>query len=323
MKKRCVWGMGIGLCCFILVFPGASLAAEKKFPTKPIQIIVPFQPGETDNVLRPFIEKMPEYLGQPVSFVYKPGAAGAVGAAFVASSKPDGHTLVAASVSPILLLPLTNKNVGYTREAFAPVCSLAEGFLSLAIQSSARWKNLPELVAEAKKDPAKITYASTGTFGISHIAGEAFSKDAGIKLNHIPAQGAGPAVTAMLGGHVDIAVAGSGATSPHLRAGTVRALMVYNDKRVRALPEVPSAAEFKYTAIPLYYGFLAPKGTPREVIDSISLAVKKVLENHETYIEDRLTKVGAQARYLSPEEYAAWLRGQNDYFEKVIKGIKE
>ncbi len=191
MKKRCVWGMGIGLCCFILVFPGASLAAEKKFPTKPIQIIVPFQPGETDNVLRPFIEKMPEYLGQPVSFVYKPGAAGAVGAAFVASSKPDGHTLVAASVSPILLLPLTNKDVGYTREAFAPVCSLAEGFLSLAIQSSARWKNLPELVAEAKKDPAKITYASTGTFGISHIAGEAFSKDAGIKLNHIPAQGAG------------------------------------------------------------------------------------------------------------------------------------
>ena len=135
MKKRCVGGIGIGLCCLILVSLGPSWAAEKKFPTKPIQVIIPFQPGETDNVLRPFIDKLPEYLGQPVSFVYKPGAAGAVGANFVASSKPDGHTLVAASVSPILLLPLTNKDVGYTREVFAPVCGLAEGFLSLAIQS--------------------------------------------------------------------------------------------------------------------------------------------------------------------------------------------
>jgi len=311
------------IASFLLFSTGPGMAAEKKFPVKPIQIIIPFQPGETDNLLRPFIEKMPEYLGQPVSFVYKPGAAGATGAGFVAGSKPDGYTLVGTSQSSVCLLPVTNKDAGYTRESFAPVTCLALGYLMVAVQSSARWKNIQELVAEAKKNPGKINYASTGTMGISHIAGEAFARAADIKLNHIPAQGSGPAVTALLGGHVDFAVPGSGPSVPHIRAGTMRALIVFNEKRVQALPQVPTSTEVGYPVVlPLGYGLLAPKGTPREVVEVIAQAAQKVVQNHKAFLEDRLFKVGAEIGFMGTQEYGDLLKSQSDYFERIMKGIK-
>ena len=228
--------MGITLTVIFLSLVATGLGAEKKFPAKPIQVIIPFQPGETDNLLRPFIEKFPEYLGQPVNFVYKPGAAGGVGAGFVAGSKPDGYTLLGSSLSSVVLLPLTNKDIGYSQNSFTPVSCLALGYLMFAVQSNARWNNIHELVAEAKKNPGKISYASTGTFGNSHLAGAAFCNAAGVNLNHIPAQGSGPAVTAMLGGHVDIAVTGPGPSIPHIRMGTVRALVIFNEKRVSGSP---------------------------------------------------------------------------------------
>ncbi len=307
----------------LLFYMGSGIAAEKKFPTKPIQIIIPFQPGETDNLLRPFIEKMPEYLGQPVTFVYKPGAAGATGAGFVAGSKPDGYTLVGTSQSSICLLPFTNKETGYTREFFAPISCLALGYLMFAVQTQARWKSIHELVAEAKKNPDQISYASTGTFGISHIAGEAFCRAAGVKLNHIPAQGSGPATTALLGGHVDIAVTGSGPSVPHIRAGSIRALIIFNEKRVQALPQVPTSSEMGYPVVlPLSYGLLAPKGTPKEVVEIISQATKKVVENHKAFLEDRLSKVGSEIGFMGTEEYGALLKQQSDYFGKTVQGIK-
>ncbi len=312
-----------GIVGFLLFSPAPGVAAEKQFPVKPIQVIIPFQPGETDNLLRPFIEKMPEYLGQPVSFVYKPGAAGTIGAGFVAGSKPDGYTLVGTSQSSICLLPVTNKDAGYTRESFAPVSCLALGYLMIAVQSSARWNTIQELVAEAKKNPGKINYASTGTLGISHIAGEAFGRAADIKLNHIPAQGSGPAVTALLGGHVDFAVPGSGPSVPHIRAGTMRALIVFNEKRVKALAQVPTSSESGYPVVlPLSYGLLAPKGTPKEIVEVIAQAAQKVVDNHKAFLEDRLFKVGAEVGFMGPQEHGILLKSQSEYFEKIMKGIK-
>jgi tripartite-type tricarboxylate transporter receptor subunit TctC len=199
-----------------------------------------------------------------------------------------------------------------------------EGTFLFAIKSEAPWKNLRELVEDAKKNPEKITFTSSGTFGITHIAGEAFCKEAGIKMTYIPSQGSGPAVTATLGGHVHIASTALAPAYPHLKAGTMRALAVFNEKRVRVLPEVPSFAELGYpVVIPGNYGLLAPKGTPKEVVETLQGSLKKVVDQHKNFLEDRLEKLGAQIGFMGPDEYTEFLRGQYGYFDKILKGIKK
>jgi len=321
MKTRHLLGIALGVWAILLPLREVGVTAEKKFPTRPIQVVVPFVPGETDNLLRPFVEKMPEFLGHPVTFVYKPGAAGGTGSLFVANSKPDGYTLVASSQSSMVLLPLANKDLGYTPEAFTAVSCLVEGYINVGVLASARWKTIQDLVADAKKNPAKISYSSTGTFGITHIAAEAFCKEAGIKMTHIPTGGAGAAVTAMLGGHVGVSMAGSGPTFPHIKAGTVRSLMIFNARRAKAIPDVPCAQELNYPVIPLNYGILAPQGTPKQTINILAQAIKKVTEKYGALLEERLFQLGAQVNYLGPEEHAAFLKAQYDYFSKVLRAI--
>jgi len=201
MKGVRLLGIGVVLVSLIFSWMGGSFAAEKKFPTKPITVIIPFQPGDTDNNLRPFTEKMGQYLGQPLNFVYKPGASGAIGAGFVATADPDGYTLVGSQQSSLVIVPITQKGVNYSWRNFAPICGLAGGYNVIAVQSGARWKNIQELLAEAKQNPGKISYVSgSGALGITTLVAEAFFKEAGVKLNLIPAQGSGPAVTAILEG---------------------------------------------------------------------------------------------------------------------------
>jgi tripartite-type tricarboxylate transporter receptor subunit TctC len=303
---------------------GTCWAAEKKFPAKPIQVIIGFQPGDTDNSLRPYIEKMPEYLGQPLTFVYKPGAAGSVGAAFVASSKPDGHTLVGTSQSSILLVPLLQKDVGYTWESFTPVSCLVEVPYFFVVQSNARWRNLKEFVAEAKKDPGKISYSSSGTLGLPHLAAEIFSREAGIKLNYIPSQGSTPAVTAVLGGHVDAVSSPAAPVVPHIRAGTMRPLAVFTKERVKAFPDIPTFQETGYKVnVSVIGGLLAPRTTPKEIIEVIYQAAKMVTVNHKAFLLDRFDKLGIQMRFASPEEYAAMLKSQHELFSAVIRELKK
>ena len=301
---------------FVLSTGARGLGAEKKYPIKPIQVVIAFQPGETDNILRPFVEKLPEYLGQPVSFIYKPGAAGSVGAGFVAKAKPDGYTLIGTSQSSVVINPLTQKDVGYTWDSFVPIGVVAEGTLILALQANARWKTLNDLVEEAKKNPGRISYTSPGTLNIMHLGTEAFCEKAGIQLNHIPAQGSGPAVTAMLGGHVDLASTGLSPAIAHIKAGTVRVLAVFNDKRKQALPGVPTFLEMGYPAVvTTKVGFLAPKGTPQEVIETLHGALKKVVENHQAFINERIDKIGSEVDFMGPAEHEAFLKKENDFFE--------
>lgn len=314
---------GIVVLAFIFSIMGESLAAEKKFPTKPIQVIIPFQPGDTDNLLRPFIEKMPEYLGQPVTLVYKPGAAGSLGAKFVAFSKPDGYTLVGSSQSSIVIVPLTQKDLGYNWESFAPVSCLVNSVSLVVAKSDAPWKDIKEMVAEAKKNPGKVNYTSSGTFGTNHLFFEAFCKEAGIKLNYIPSQGSGPSITALLGGHVHLASSALAPAFPHIKVGTLRALAVYTATRSRALPDVPTLLESGYSlARPSMYGLLAPRETPKEVIETLHLATKKVLESHKAFIIDRLDKLGCEIGFAGPSEYTAMLKGQHDFFSMVLKDLK-
>jgi tripartite-type tricarboxylate transporter receptor subunit TctC len=324
MKGRRILWIVVVIQGLIFSFVGESPASEKKFPTKSIQLIIPFQPGNTDNLLRPFIDKFPTYLGQPVVFVFKPGAGGALGTKFAASSKADGYTLIGASTSPIVVIPLNHSDAGYTWESFAPISSLAASPVGLFVLSNAPWKNIKEFVDEAKKFPGQISYASAGRFTTPHLVIEAFSKEAGIKLNHIPNQGAGPSVTALLGGHVQAASVPVASAFPHIKAGSFRALVVYDPKRARVLSDVPTLLEMGYsTSFSSVSGILAPKDTPKEVIETIHQATQKVIKDHSEYIIDRLDKIGCQISLSGPEEFKNILKQQYDHFSHLIKDLKQ
>ncbi len=322
MRTVRFWGVGIILFGLILGVTGES-RAQKKFPTKPITVVIPFQPGDTDNNLRPFTDKMGQYLGQPLNFVYKPGASGAVGAGFVSSSDPDGHTLVGSQQSCLVLVPLTQKGLKYNLSNFAPICGLAGGYNVIAVQPQARWKTIQELLAEAKANPGKISYVSgSGALGITTLIAEAFFKEAGVKLNLIPAQGSGPAVTAILGGHTDAVSSQITPAFPHIQAGALRPLVVFTDKRIPTLPNVPTAVEVGYNvSVPSWYGLLAPKATPKEIVDAIAQAAKKASEEHKAAIENSLSKSGMQLSYTGPEGFSNFLKSQNDYWTKTIKAL--
>ncbi len=314
----------IGIIGFCVLLSGReSSPAEKKFPIKPIQVIIPFSPGVTDSNLRPFIEKMREYLGQPMNITYKPGGGGALGAAFVASSKPDGYTLLGASQTIVVLVPLVEKNVGYTWDSFAPINCLAEGFLLFAVPPTSNWKNLSDFVAEAKKKPGQISYATGGLFDSTNIATRIFAEEAGIKLNMIPCKGGAAIVTAVLGGHVNAAATGLAALIPHIRAASLQALAVFNKKRAPAIPDVPTFSELGYSVeLPSAYGLLAPRGTSPEIVQTIHLAAQKVVENHRATVNEQLNNLGGQIGFLGPAEYSALLKTQNAFFNKMISKLR-
>jgi tripartite-type tricarboxylate transporter receptor subunit TctC len=308
---------------FILSGMGESLGAEKKYPTKPINVIIPFAPGDTDNNTRPFTDKMAQYLGQPLNFVYKPGASGAVGAGFVSASEPDGYTLMASQQSCLVIVPRTQKGLNYSLKNFFPICGLAGGYNVIAVPKAARWKNIQEFLAEAKKNPGKISYVSgSGALGITTLVAEAFFKEAGVKLNLIPAQGSGPAVTAILGGHTDAVSSQITPSFPHIQAGTLRPLVVSTEKRVSAMPDVPTHVELGYRVnVPSLYGLLAPKGTPKEIVEALALAAKKASEEHKAAIEASLSKAGMAISYAGSDGFAQFLMSQDEYWGKTIAAL--
>ena len=300
----------------------ASQAAEP-FPTKPVQVIIPFAPGDTDNMLRPFIDKMGEFLGQSVIMTYKPGAGGGIGAGLVASSQPDGYTLVGTSQGSIVVVPTFNKEVKYSTDSFAPVASISEGGFILVVKANSQWKTMQELIEYSKKNPKKINYTTSGAMGVTHLIAEIFANEAGVEWTHIPEKGSGPAVTALLGGHVQLSSAAIGPAMAHVRAGTLRALAVFSDKRLKAFPDVPTLKELGYKVeARALYGILAPKDTPKAVVDAIFLAAKKAGEKYQMQISDSLSSLGAQIALLDPKEYAEYVADQKAMFTKAKQTLK-
>ena len=306
----------------VLGVPPAWAQSTEPFPNKPIQLVIPFAPGDTDNMLRPFVDKMGEFLGQPLVMNFKPGAGGGVGAGQVATSKPDGYTLVGSSPGSIVVVPLANKDIKYSPESFTPVAALSEGGFMLVVAAASPWKNLKDVVEHAKANPGKVTYSSSGLMGITHLLGEIFTREAAIKWNHIPFAGSAPAITALLGGHVDVASTAIGPAQSHIKAGSLRPLAAFGDTRLKAFPDVPTLKELGYkVGSPVLYGISAPKGTPKEVVNALYAAVKKVNEKYGDQIAGNLGLLGAEIKVLGPEDYAAYLKKQNQLFSSAIKTL--
>ncbi|KCB44740.1 tripartite tricarboxylate transporter substrate binding protein [Bordetella hinzii] len=311
----------LGALALSLVFGGP---AHPAYPARPVQLIIPFSPGDTDQMLRPITEKMGQYLGQPIVMNYKPGAGGGIGAAYTASAAADGYTLVGSSPGALVVVPLANKEIKYTTDSFAPVAAISLGGMMIVAPGKSKYKTLADVVADARARPDGIAYGTSGAMGISHLLGETFASEAQIKLRHIPFQGSTPAVTALLGGHTDIAVTAVGPAQAHIQSGGLRPLAVFSSKRLAAYPDVPTLRELGYdVGSPTLYGLMAPKGTPPQVIDTLYQAARKVVAEQGDEVSKTLGTIGAEVSVLGPREYGAYLQEQRALFSRAIGLIRE
>jgi tripartite-type tricarboxylate transporter receptor subunit TctC len=300
--KRGVWWL---VLLAVLVAAG-SVTAQEPFPSRPLQIVVPFPPGGVADLhARPIAPVLERILKQPIAVVNKSGAAGAVGMQFVATSQPDGYTLLLA-LSSISIIPevdrLFARPPAYTRDQLAPIALLSADPTVLVVKASSPWKSMADLVADAKRRPGAITFSSSGVYGTLHMAMELLSHAAGIKLRHVPYAGGGPAVTALLGGHVDALASGPSVVIPHLKAGTLRTLAGWGDKRLAALPDVPTLKELGYEAeFYIWAGLFAPKGTPAPVMRALRDAARQAVADPE--FKGAMAKLETPIHYLDAEEF--------------------
>jgi tripartite-type tricarboxylate transporter receptor subunit TctC len=260
------------LVSLVFLVAVAMAEAQEPYPTRPITLVAPFPPGGVaDLTARPVAAAMEKQLKNPVGVVNKTGAAGAVGMQFVATSRPDGYTLLLA-LSSISIIPeadkLFDRPPAFTVDQFAPIALISADPTILVVPADKPWTTAAEFIADAKKRPGQISYSSSGVYGTLHMAMELLSHAAGIKLRHVPYAGAGPALTAILGGHVDALASGPAVVLPQIKAGKLRALAGWGDKRVAALPEVPTFKELGYPDAEFYIwaGVFAPRGTPEPVL---------------------------------------------------------
>ena len=244
---------------------------QDAYPSKPIALVVPFPPGGVaDIVARPAADAMSRVLNAPIVIENKPGAGGGIGMGYVAKSKPDGYTLLLA-LSSISILPEADRITGrapmFQLDQLVPIARLTADPTVLAVRADSPWKTLQDFVADARKRPGGITYGSSGNYGTMHVPMEMFASSAGVKLLHVPYTGAGPAVIGLLGGNIDAVASGPSTVIQHVKAGKLRVLASWGDKRLASLPDVPTLTESGYDAVFFQWsGLFAPAGTPEAIV---------------------------------------------------------
>lgn len=302
----CVYGMGLE-------------AAAQNYPTRPIRLVVPFGAGGgTDNLARIIEPTISKALGQPLIIDNRPGAGSVIGMDAVAKSAPDGYTLVMTDTS-IAINPSLQKNMPYdTLKDFEPVSLLATAPVILVAHAKVPAKTVQEFVAHAKANPGKLNYASGGNGASTHLGGELLKLVAGIDVVHVPYKGTGPAMNDLIGGHVDVMFSGISSARPHLDAGALRGLAVSGDKRNSAVPEVPTFAEAGLGGVTAstYWGVLAPKGTPKEIVDRVSAEFAKAMRDPE--IIARIGQLGYLPIGGGPADYAENLRSEIKKWGEVV-----
>ena len=313
------------LCLGPLLAAGASGILAQSFPGKPIRLVVGYPPGGPyDPISRALAQKMSDIVAQPIVVDLRGGAAGSIGADMVAKSSPDGYTLLFMG-SAFAIAPSVNPKLPFDPvKSFHPVGQVAAGYDALIVNPALPVKSVKELIALAKKNPGKLTFASSGTGGPLHLHGELFKLMTGISMLHVPYKGAGPAVTDVVGGHVDLMFIGITGGLPHIRSGKVRALAVSSRTRMTGLPDVPTMSEagFPDFVADAFTGILAPAGTPKDVISRLNTVLVDALQSPE--IKERFAAMLIEPRPGTPEAFEAFLRKQMGVWVKVVKeaGLK-
>ncbi|WP_213956652.1 MULTISPECIES: tripartite tricarboxylate transporter substrate binding protein [unclassified Variovorax] len=299
----------------------ATGAASAAYPDKPVRLIVAFSPGgATDVVARALGVRLGQLWGHPVVVENKTGAGGNIGADFVAKSPSNGYTLLLASPAEIAINPYLYAQLPYDpAKDLLPVSKVASAPLVLVVNAKAPSKNVKELVANIKATPAGLNYASSGTGGPQHLAGELFRLMSDTKLTHVPYKGGAPAITDLLGGQVDLFFSGLPPALPQVKAGRLRALAVTTDKPSALLPGIPTVADSGYPGFNIenWQGLFVPAGTPPAVVQAIAHGVASVAADKS--FAEQLTVQGAVPDLLPPAEFAAFVRAESQKYSKLVK----
>ena len=304
----------------ILSFTAPVVWAQ--YPTKTVQIINPFPPGAvTDIVARILAPKMSAALGQQVVIVNKAGGGGAVGIQAAKDATPDGYTIL-VTPPPIALIPIVNKNSSFTLKDFTPLALATSSPNTTVVKSDAPWKSFEEFIADAKKTPGQLTYGSAGPGTTPHFIGELVKIKTGIDMTHVPLGSESAAATAVLGGHVNIAFLTLGTTRSHIEAGTMRALAVASNRRLKDFPNLPTTVEKGYPELNLkiWVGFFAPAKTPAAAVKRLSAVISDSLKDAEAAAT--IEKAQALIENLGPAEFAKFLADEERKWTEVARAAK-
>jgi tripartite-type tricarboxylate transporter receptor subunit TctC len=298
----------------------AIVSAQEAWPTKPITLVVTYPPGGgADLMARVVAPKMSEALKQPVIVDNKPGAAGQIGAAFVAKAKPDGYTVMVDAASFVINQGLYPKLPYDADKAFKPVGVLAVFPHVIVVTPSYEAKSVQDLIAMAKAKPGAINYASSGTGSAQHLAGAAFVQQTKIDLAHVPYKGGGPAINDVMGGHIPVFFANVASGLSHLKSGKLRALAVAGERRIAALPDTPTLAELGMPGSEVYEwnGLFVPAGTPDPIVNRLADALRKALDSDE--VRQRIAGLGGEIFAGGPAEAARFIAEQRQLTAKIIR----
>jgi tripartite-type tricarboxylate transporter receptor subunit TctC len=315
----------VAIIALAAVAVGAAVAsAQDAYPSRPVSIVAPFPPGGVvDLTGRPLAAGLERVLKQPVVITNKGGAAGAVGRQSVAIAKPDGYTLLVDLVSISTIPPvdaLFGRTPAYTLDQFIGIARLTNDLPLFVVNAQHPWKTMQELIAELKKRPGELTYASSGPYGASHVPMEWFLQLANVKMRHLPTTGGGPATTAVLGNHAQMWVSPTGISAPHIKSGKLRPLATFSATRHPRFPDVPTMKELGYD-IEYYYwtGLFAPKGTPPAALKVLGDAVQKVVQDAE--FKSVIDKAETEVAYLNAEDFRRFWEKESALLAQVIQRI--
>jgi tripartite-type tricarboxylate transporter receptor subunit TctC len=291
-----------------------SAFAQASYPNKPIRLVIGFPAGgPLDQHARLLTDKLQAVLGQPVIVDYKAGAGGTVGAQDVQKAAPDGYTIMLANTGVMVINPGLYSKLPYgTLKDFVPIARTAMQPLALLVNPTVKANTLQEFVTYAKSNPGKVNYGSAGNGGISHLVPEMFKTETGLFMVHIPYRGSAPAFQDLIGGQVQFMAESIPQAAQYHKQGKVRALAVTSKERNRALPDVPTVNETKVAKgnfdVVGFYGFLAPAGTPKPIVDKLSDAFKQVLALPD--VRDRMISQGADPAFLGAEDFAKFIQAE-------------
>jgi tripartite-type tricarboxylate transporter receptor subunit TctC len=305
MKSRLGW-------LFVCLLAPVPALAQDAYPNRGITMIVAFPPGGVaDITARPTAAAMEKILKQPVSVTNRPGAAGAVGNSVVANAKPDGYTVLMA-LSSISVIPaadeLFKRKPAYSLDQFAPIALISADPTILVVHPSLPVKTLKELLAIARSKPGQLSYSSSGIYGALHMPMEMFVHAAKIRMRHVPTNGGGPAITAVLGGHVELTAGGPAAISGHVKSGKMRPIVSWGGSRHPSYPGIPTFKELGYKNVEYYIwaGLFAPKGTPDPVMKALRDAARRTVQDPD--FKAVMAKVDSIVDYKdAPDFQQYWL----------------
>jgi tripartite-type tricarboxylate transporter receptor subunit TctC len=284
-----------------------SLAVAQAWPARPVSIIVPFAPGGiSDITARPLAVALGRVLGQSVVVDNKPGAGGAVGAAYAARQKADGYALMMA-LSSLVVIPEAERVAGrapsYQLSQFTPIARVAADPVVVMVRADSPWRTLDDLLAEARRSPGTLSYSSSGIYGALHVPMEMLAQSAGVRFLHVPYQSGGQAMTALLSGQVAITAQAPGVAFPHLKAGKVRILASFGTERIKGLPEVPTFRELGYDCeFFIWSALFAPVDTPPELVARLRVATREAIR--EPVFAEAMAAMASPIDYLDAPELA-------------------